>query len=736
MNQVSCQLVLGLGILAIVNPAIAVAAEIPPAKTMQEWIAQVEATTLKPMVDQVNEADEEEITVTAERREDGYLVPNASSATGIDTAILETPASIQVIPQEVIRDQQATAIKDVLKNVSGISYRGDVQSRSGDTFILRGFSDVQVLRNGVRRFGASGENTAQPINEIANIEQIEVLKGPASILYGAIEPGGLINIVTKKPLSQPLFETELQLGNRGLVRPRFDISGALNADKTVLFRLNGLYQAVDSVRDLAQRDEKFLAAPTLTWKLGDRTTLNLAAEYVKANRPADFGLPAKDGKVIDVPIDRVISEPTDSVINRSFTTGYTLDHQFSEQWKLKNSFNYSYSDYDFGVIFLPLSFDADTNTVFRLPASQDSQTRNYTLQTNLVGEFATGNIQHKLLAGFDYIHRTSRTFSKVGATPSFLDVFNPVYEGSKPDESTLPDFGGDDVNSNNWGFFLQDQVSLSKKLKLLAGLRYDTLSQKTVNLPGASIEAGTTTLNETALTPRLGLLYQLTDNLSVYGSYSRSFSANTGSTVSGRPLDPQKAKGYEFGLKTELFDRKLLATIAYFDITKQNVAGTDPDFPLFSITTGEQQSRGIELDIAGELAPGWKVIGSYAYTNAKITVDSDPTNVGNKLFGTPDNAASLWTTYEIQQGSLKGLGLGLGLNYVGDRQGDNANTYRLGSYLTTDAALFYKRDRWRLGLNFKNIGNVKYVESSFGNAAAGINFGTPFTVIGSLSVQF
>ncbi|NJM56466.1 MAG: TonB-dependent siderophore receptor [Synechococcales cyanobacterium RU_4_20] len=664
-------------------------------------------------------------------------MPNASSATGTDTPILETPFSIQVIPQEVIRDQQATAIKDVLRNVSGVSYRGDVQSRSGDTFILRGFSGgYHVLRNGVRRFGGSGEVSIQPVNEIANIEQIEVLKGPASILYGAIEPGGLINIVTKKPLSQPLFETELQLGNRGLVRPRFDISGPLTADKSILFRLNGLYQTVDSVRALEQRDEKFLAAPALTWRLGDRTTLNLAAEYVKTNRPADFGLPAKDGQVIDVSIDRVTNDPSDSVISRSFTTGYTLDHQLSEQWKLKNSFNYSYSDYDFGVVFLPLSFDADTDTVFRVPASQDSQTRNYTLQTNLVGEFATGNVEHKLLAGFDYTRQMSQVFSKVDFTPSFLDIFNPVYAELKPDESTLPDFGGDEVKASNWGFFLQDQVSLFKNLKLLAGLRYDTLSQKTVNRPGSSIEAGTTELDETALTPRLGLLYQLTDNLSLYGSYSRSFTPNIGSTATGRPLDPQKGKGYEFGIKTELFDRKLLTTIAYFDITKQNVVGTDPDFPLFSIATGEQQSRGIELDVAGELAPGWQVIGSYAHTNAKVTEDSDPANVGKKLFGTPDNAASLWSTYEIQQDNFKGLGFGLGLNYVGDRQGDNANTYRLGSYVTADAALFYKRDRWRLGLNLKNIGNVKYIESSFGDNASGSNFGPPFTVIGSLSVQF
>jgi iron complex outermembrane recepter protein len=684
---------------------------------------------LKPMV---VDADEEEITVTAERTEGAYRVPNASSATGTETPILETPFSIQVIPKEVIRDQQAVQINDVVKNTSGVIYRGDITGRSGENFILRGFPDAPVLRDGVRQSSNAG---IQPITEIANVERIEILKGPASILYGTIEPGGLINLVTKKPLSNPLFETELQLGSRGLFRPRFDISGPLTADKRVLFRLNGLYQSLESFRNYEQNDEKLLFAPALTFKLGDRTTLNLAAEYIKAKRPADFGLPSKDGEVIDVPRDRIINEPTDTVDSRSFITGYTLDHQLNNQWKLKNSFRYSYSDYNFNVVFLPFNFDPETNTALRFPAVQEAQAKNYTIQTNLVGEFATGRIQHKLLAGFDYIRRTGRTLTRLDREPSFLDVFNPVYGAIKPDKFSLPAFADNDVTGNDWGFFLQDQVALSQKLKLLAGLRYDTVSQTTVNIDAFG-DKETTKLNESALTPRLGLLYQLTDRMSIYGSYSQSFKPNTDSSATGRPLDPERGKGYEFGLKTELLDRKLLATIAYFDITKQNVAGTDPDFPLFSITTGEQRSRGIELDVAGELTPGWKVIGSYSYTNAKITADVDPTIVGNKLFSTPDHAASLWTTYEIQKGNLQGLGAGLGLNYVGNRQGNLDNTDRLGSYLTADAALFYKRDRLRFGLNFKNIGNVKYVQSSFVNGPSANNFGAPFTVVGSVSVEF
>ena len=217
-------------------------------------------------------------------------------------------------------------------------------------------------------------------------------------------------------------------------------------------------------------------------------------------------------------------------------------------------------------------------------------------------EFATGPIQHKLIAGVDYIHTDRRTLTRLERSPSFLDVFNPVYGVTKPNKLDMPLFADNNFTANSWGFFIQDQIALSKKLKLLAGLRYDTISQTTVNVDAFG-DQETTQFNGNALTPRLGLLYQLTPQLSLYGSYSESFKPNTGDSATGKPLDPERGKGYELGLKTELFNGKLLATIAYFDITKQNVAGTDPNFPLFSVTTGEQRSRGIELDVAGELSP-------------------------------------------------------------------------------------------------------------------------------------
>ncbi|MBW4624265.1 MAG: TonB-dependent siderophore receptor [Brasilonema octagenarum HA4186-MV1] len=671
-----------------------------------------------------------ELVVTGQQNQ--YTAPNASTATGTETPIIETPFAIQVVPQEIIRDQQVTRTEEALRNVSGVTYQGSSNNRSGADFSIRGFTDAPILRDGFRRYGV-----VQAPLEVANLERIEVLKGPASILYGAIEPGGLINAVSKQPLSEPFYETELQVGSRGLVRPRFDFSGPLSADGKVLYRLNGLYQRLDSFRNLDQEDSHIFIAPTLTWKIGDRTDLGISLEYLDNNRPADFGIPAIGKKIADVPRDHIDSEPTDAVTNQYLNVGYNFEHRFSRNWKLRNAFRYSSYDYDFNVVALPLSFDEATGTVSRFFASQEGHDENYSLQANVVGEFATGPINHTLLFGADYIHSATNFFTVFDfTTPLPLNLFNPVYGVAKPSENTLPPYGGTDGTSNRWGFYLQDQISLFQNLKLLAGIRYDTIESKTVNVPGQVTQPGETTQNDDAFTPRVGILYQPSKAVSLYASYSESFTPNTTNTATGEPLEPQRGKGYEFGVKTELLNGKLFATLAYFDITKQNVAVTDPNFPLASIASGEQRSRGVEFDVAGEILPGWKLIASYAYIDGEVTADSNRDLVGNRLYGVPEHSASLWTTYEIQRGNLQGLGVGVGFNYVDERQGDLANSYQADGYFITNAAVFYRRNNWRFGLNFKNIGDVKYIESVSNLRGGGNIFGEPLTVIGSVSLQF
>ncbi|MEH2243282.1 TonB-dependent receptor plug domain-containing protein [Nostoc sp.] len=335
-------------------------AQTPPQPPAQ----QQPGTQTKPEQPSAQTDEPIELVVTGEQ--DTYRVPNASTATGTDTPIRDIPFSIQVVPQEIIRDQQVTRTEEALRNVSGVTYQGSASNRAGADFSIRGFTDATILRDGFRRYGV-----VQAPLEVANLERIEVLKGPASILYGTIEPGGLINAVSKQPLSRPFYETEVQVGSRGLVRPRFDFSGPLSADGKVLYRLNGLYQRLDSFSNFDQEDRRIFIAPTLTWKIDDRTDLGISLEYLDNNRPADFGIPAIGNRIADIPRDRIGSEPSDAVTNEYLNVGYNLEHRFNRNWKFRNAFRYSSYEYDFNVVALPLGFDKATGTVNRFFASQE-----------------------------------------------------------------------------------------------------------------------------------------------------------------------------------------------------------------------------------------------------------------------------------------------------------------------------------------------------------------------------
>lgn len=685
------------------------------------------AYSLNPEGDQ----PEEEVVVTGAGQQ-GYRVPNASVGTGTDTPILETPFSVQVVPQDVLRDQQVIRLEDALTNISGVVSAGSNGGREG-SFSIRGFGNqfagsVPTLRDGYRLYG-----NFQGISELGILERIEVLKGPASVLYGEIEPGGIINLVSKKPLAQPFYETELQVGSRELIRPRIDLTGPLTTDGRLLYRLNALYQHEQSFRDFETDINRFAVAPVLHWKVGDRTDLTVSLDYIREEKPADFGITQLGDGVAPVSRSFVTNNPDDSITTSYLSTGYSFEHRFSDNWKLRNGFRYINYNYGYSVLALPfIVLDAD---IIRFFATQEGSDRSYSLTTNVVGQFATGTIKHTLITGIDLNRSESRIFTLFG-DPSPLNIFEPDYDLiPKPGRSELPPFADTRTTSNRLGIYLQDQIYLLNNLILVAGLRYDTITQKTSNIETAFTTEGVSRQTDDAVTPRVGLLYRPIPELALFANYSQSFRPSTSLTASGSPLQPEEGEGFEVGLKTELFNQKLLATFTYFDITKKNVGVVDPNNPLFSIATGEQKSRGVEFDIAGEIIPGWKVIGSYAYIDARVTDDTDETIIGNRLFGIPRNKASLWSTYEIQQGSLKGLGFGLGFEYVSNRFGDLANSFRVGDYLIGNAVVYYRRDNYRLAINFRNLSNASYIRALTGNDG-GIEPGEPLTIVGSFALQF
>ncbi|MGL5076754.1 MAG: TonB-dependent siderophore receptor, partial [Waterburya sp.] len=325
-----------------------------------------------------------------------------------------------------------------------------------------------------------------------------------------------------------------------------------------------------------------------------------------------------------------------------------------------------------------------------------------------------------------------RDESKIDSTPQLLNIFDPVYDQIiEVNFDQIPASFDTDTQTDRLGIYIQDQVAFTEQIKLLAGLRYDTVEKNIVD----KFNSTETTQNDDAVIPRVGMVYQPIPELSLYGSYSQSFIPSEEVTSNGDPLEPETGEGFEFGVKGELLEKKLSATLAYFNITKQNVANPDPVDPFSSVSTGEQKSQGIEFDLSGEILPGWKVITSYAYIDAEVSEDNS-IPVGNRLFNAPEHSASLWTTYEIQQGNLKGLGFGGGFDFVGERQGDLANSFKVDSYFLTNAAIFYQRDQWRLGLNFKNLFDLNYIAATQNSRTNANEPGAPFTVIGSVSVKF
>ncbi|MEO1352016.1 MAG: TonB-dependent siderophore receptor [Cyanobacteria bacterium J06635_15] len=682
-----------------------------------------------------------QIVVTGEALGSAYVVPQATTATRTETPLLEIPQSIQVIPQQVLEDQQVIRLDEALRNVSGVV--ADTTEGAGFQFSVRGFPSARLLRDGFSLSGSDAlSNTGiLALPEIANVEQLEVLKGPASILYGEIQPGGVINLVTEQPTPEPLYEAELQLGSRSLIRPQLDFSDRLTADGRLRYRFNALVQREDGFRDFNQGIEREFIAPVVAWNISDRTTLTLDFEYLRDERPNDAGLLAFGQGVVDVPRDRIVGEP-DDVVERSFiTTGYRLVHQFSDTWQVRHAFRHSNQTYS-SNFFLPLTFNETTGIVARLGGGTEWYQDFYGLQTDVVGNFTTGSIEHTLLFGIDLSRDRSDIESRVNlAALSPLDIFNPTYGNVQrlPFEQLLNPARVQDVTTSRLGLFLQDQIELFETVNLLAGIRYDTVSQAVTNAPSLFDATGSESRQTVdAVTPRFGLVYQPIPEIAVYASYSQSFTPSSATNLAGNLLEPETGEGLEIGFKTELFNQRLIATLAYFDITRQNVATLDPNAPPLSnasVATGEQRSQGIELDLSGEILPGWQVIANYAYTDARVTQDN-AIPLGNGLAGIPEHSANVWTTYTLQDGDLAGLGFGLGFNYVGERPGDLNNSFRLDEYWVTNAAIFYDRNDFQLALNFKNLFNTNYIQGTPISRVRGIEPGEPFTIVGSISFRF
>ncbi len=664
------------------------------------------------------EAEEEiEIVVTAEP-EDNYYVPSTTTGTRIEVPLRELPLSIQAIPKEVIEDRQVVRLNELTDLVSGVQTATGYGGLSSNMTYIRGFFQTGSLRNGFR------DNGFLSPRDVANIEQVEYLKGPASILYGAFEPGGVVNTITEQPLRDPAYEVGMTIGNYDFYRPTLDITGPLTEDESLLYRLNVAYENADSYRDFLENESIFVA-PVLTWQIGPRTRLTAEFEYQYYEYVFDRGF-RPEPEFLELPRDRFLGEPDFSFESlNSYYASYRLEHEFNDNWKLRNGFTALIVDEPQlqEVNLRPL--EADGRTLPRAATRSNSIQENFTLQNDIIGEFQTGSIEHKVLLGVE-LSRNRIAFEFFRAPLAAIDIFDPVY-GAEPG-TFAPNFANSQ-GANSIGLYAQDLIEILPNLNILAGVRFDWSDVFVEDLfTGEEVNDFT----ESATSPRVGIVYQPTDSTSVYANWAQSFNPlSFGRSRTGEAFEAEQGEQFEVGVRQEFFDNRLVATLALYEITKSNVLTTDPVDPNFSIQTGEQTSRGIELDIAGEILPGWNIIATYAHTDAFVSEDNDIPE-GERLPGVPLNSASLWTTYEIQRGNLQGLGFGLGVVFIGDRAVRLPNTIEIPSFVRADASLFYERDNWRAALNFKNLFNTEYFETQ----SFFIYPQAPFTVLGSVSVTF
>jgi iron complex outermembrane recepter protein len=708
-----------------------------------------------------------------------YVLPKATAGTKTNTPVMETPLNVQVISKQVLKDQQVIRLDQALKNVSGVTIGNGNGSASGasntEQYNLRGFATSTLFRNGFRM-----DNTSSLLGngqQFANIESVEVLKGPAAILYGRVEPGGMINLVTKKPRATPYYSLNQQFGSYDLFRTSIDATGPITQKDTLLYRVNASYQSNNSFRDLVENDDKFIA-PTLQWNITDRTQATLEMEYQHSLASDDTMLLPFDEinqRFVDLPHQRNLLEKN-LIATDGYFGGLNLSHHFNDDWSIKNQVSYKRRDSSNkspGAI--PAFVDIPSRTFSRTPYSLNPQTIETLADSlDLTGHFETFGLKHTLLVGGDYYAQdfaNDLTFGGIGFATSDINYDHPAHPGAgmEFDPSLRSVFA---QKSDNFGAYLQDQVELPYHIHILGGFRYQYVHSE-IQRGGADgvLHADRFGAPQTddAVTPRVAVLWQPKNWLSLYGNYVENFGANTGRFSYqpggfGKALPAESAQQWEIGAKTEFFDGRLRISLAYYDLTKQNVAVLDtahPAGPLGCVngtnncfnSAGEVNSSGPELDIQGEILPGWNAIVTYANQDVRITKSDEktgPTAQGNRLQFVSRNTASVWSTYEIQQGMLQGLKFGGGVTlrdsvvsyYTNSNTGKDA-TYTSKGYALVGLMAGYSfnigKSKVSAQLNIDNLLNEHYFTDAYPVAFASYgyaNFSTPRTFMGSINVEY
>ncbi|MBK9519611.1 MAG: TonB-dependent receptor [Anaeromyxobacter sp.] len=640
-------------------------------------------------------AELEEVGVTA-AREPPYAPRSASAATRLDAPVVETPATVQVIDATLLRDRAVVSPNALADLVSGVQPVVGYGTTRSQYFLIRGFSNLGVsYRNG---FKVAEVYTPR---DLANVERVEFVKGPASVLYGAAQPGGAVNTVTKQALDQDLAQAVASVGSYSTARLTLDLNKHLGAFSV---RLNAAGDLGDSFIDL-ESSRNLLVAPAARWQVTPGVTLTYDGEYQRTTRKGwSNGLLPVPG-LQDLPVGTTVSEPWTTLENTNVSNHLELVVALSPGWSLRQGLYDARSWRSHKSVSPAFSADpvADGNSLtahgrVAYTQAKDDPT-NTVSQTEVRGALQTGPLTHGLLAGFE----AGRSVFEFNGAYESLDVVDltTFQPGATPPYVDGP-LGGSRRTATALALYAQDLVSW-RDLRLVAGLRHDWVTSSSVALPGGD----RTTQDEQATTARLGALYLVGAGASVYYSFSQSFSPNTfAQAAGGGVFEAERGAQHEVGVKYAPWDG-LEATASAFDIRKRNVAIPDPADPLFSVPSGEQRSRGLEVSLAGQLGRHLRLIANAAWLKTED-------EYGARIFGVPDFSANAWGVVTLPLG----LEAGLGLVHVGAREAAQPalDYFRLPAYTRADASLAWSGGPYRIALNVDNLNDARIINSLEGFA--------------------
>lgn len=658
------------------------------------------------------------------------IAKRSQTVTKTDTPLIEVPQSVSVITAQQMRERGIQGVEEAVWYTAGAQGGGYGQDTRSDWLLVRGFSPARYMDGLTLTDGVwTGGTRIEPYG----LERLDVLKGPSSVAYGAMPPGGLVNMVSKRPTDEALREVEVTLGNYDLRQTAFDFGGPLGAGGALSYRLTGLARNSDNVVDYV-KDDRYFFAPALTWKPGEDTELTVLARWQKADTAQGGGflpaagtlLPNPHGKI---PRERYTGEPGwNDYVKTMRSLGYEFSHRFSDAATFRQNLRYGKVDvdHDAGVGAFGLQDDQRTLTRYYFPLEETS--KSFAVDNNVEWTFGSGAWDHTLLAGVDYRRLESDYSSAFAFGAPSLDIFDPVYGAPivKPAYTSRTD-----KLQQQFGVYVQDQIRIDRWVITAAG-RQDRVRTRTDHLLAAPVARERQ--NDSKFSGRLGVNYLFDSGWAPYVAWSQSFEPTVGADFAGRSFVPTTGEQIEAGLKFQPAHGRALLTFAAYEIKQKNTLTVDPDHTLFSVQQGETRVRGAELEGRWNFANGLSVYGAYTYTDSEITQTNDAGALGKQIALQPRNVASLGADYSIGYGALSGLGFGAGVRYTGDHYGDTYNQWKTPSYTLFDASVRYDLDAWRFQLNASNLSDKEYVAVC--NSATWCYYGYPRTVTASVRYRW